>query len=110
VTADVYGAWLAAGDRLQPAAEWIADWWPNLAIAALAIAVIAWACRPPRNDYRNRNDRVQAQHITRAEPRPEPAAPGNDNGLLLDAYLTYHGTAGPARLRDAINQHRTGEK
>jgi len=63
-------------------AAWIADWWPNLAIAALAIAVIAWACRPPHNDYRSRNDRIAAQHITRHEPRPEPAAPGNDDRLL----------------------------
>jgi len=40
VTADLYGAWLTAGDRLQPAAAWIARNLPNL-VAAAVLAVFA---------------------------------------------------------------------
>jgi hypothetical protein len=39
VNPDLYGAWLTAGNNLQPAGAWIARNWTNLAIAAvLAIA------------------------------------------------------------------------
>ncbi len=40
-TPDLYAAWLTAGDRLQPIGGWLANNWPNLAIA-VSLAVVAW--------------------------------------------------------------------
>jgi hypothetical protein len=79
-----------------------------LAVAAILLGLtgaaycIRRARRAWHGDYRTRNDQVAAQRITRFELRPEPAAPGQDNDLLLDAQLAYHG---PAEL----NQHREEE-
>ena len=108
---DLYGAWLTAGDRLQPVGAWLASggaWLPIFTVAAVIIWRI-WRVRP-RDDYRSRNDRIAARRITRVEPRPEPGKPGHDDGLLLDAYLARYGDAGFQKLRDAIEQTRKGEK
>lgn len=47
---DVYGAWLTAGNNLQPVGAWISANWPNLAAAAsltvVAWRLIRWAIRP----------------------------------------------------------------
>jgi hypothetical protein len=58
------------------------DWWPTLAIAAVAATVIGWAWWPTRSDYRSRNDVSAAARITGFQDRPEPAAPGSDDLLL----------------------------
>jgi hypothetical protein len=72
---------------------WIADHWSQLAALALAAAVLlvlCWALRG--DDYRTRNDRATAHHITRHEDRPEPGQPGNDNHLLAACHAIYAAT------------------
>lgn len=109
MTPDLYGAWLAAGDRLQPAGAWLAGWWPLLA-AALLLTVIGWALWPARGDYRSRNDQAAAWAAVDVGARPEPGQPGVDAGLYLDCVAIYGDCDDLDRLRDAIEQHRTGEK
>lgn len=103
---DLYAAWLTAGDNLQPVGAWLAGSWPWLAIA-WAAAFAAWAIRRslPGDDYRTRNDRTAAWRAT-CDPRPEPAEPGTDSGLLLDCIAVYGDCAELDRLRAAINQTR----
>lgn len=99
---DLYGAWLTAGD-------WAATHWPYLATAA-AVAATAWAVtrfiRRGCDDYRTCNDRAAADRIVAVEPRPEPAAPGKDDGLYLDCVAIYGDCEELDRLRHAIDQHR----
>jgi hypothetical protein len=105
VSADLYAAWLTAGDNLQPVGAWLASdgaWVPIFAVAAVIIWRI-WRIRP-RDDYRTRNDRTAAWRAT-CEPRPEPGAPGNDFGLYLDCLAVYGDCDDLDRLR-AIDQHR----
>lgn len=81
-TVDVYDAWLTAGD-------WVLTYWPWLGATGviLAAAVTAvWAVG--RDDYRSHNDRTQALMRAHLE-RPEPAAPGVDDDLLLDCRAAY---------------------
>jgi hypothetical protein len=99
MTPDLYGAWLEAGDRLQPVGDWLGRNGINLAVAVVLFAFAAWAIRRSLRDASRRVDDILAD-------RPEPRQPGTDDGLLLDAYLAYYGPAGTQRLRDAIDQHR----
>ncbi|MET8081854.1 hypothetical protein [Streptomyces sp. NPDC005303] len=86
---DLYSAWLAAGDRLQPVGAWLAGdgaWVPIAAVAAV-IVWRTWRIRP-RDDYRSRNDRRQAAWLAFCEDRPEPAEPGsNDDDLLTCLHI-----------------------
>ncbi|MFJ9012285.1 hypothetical protein [Streptomyces canus] len=103
---NLYGAWLTAGNRLQPVGAWLAGdgaWVPVLAVAAVIVAAV-WRIRP-RDDYRSRNDRVAAQRAARLGPG-EDQEPGTDIGLYLDAVAIYDDCEELDRLRDAINQHR----
>ncbi|MFJ9101364.1 hypothetical protein ACIRJM_23185 [Streptomyces sp. NPDC102405] len=64
------------------------DVWSVFAIAGVALAVIAWACWPKRDDYRSRNDRRAAAWLTASEERPEPDQPGsNDDDLLTCRHI-----------------------
>lgn len=53
MTPNLYGAWLTAGDNLQPYGAWLAHNWPNLAIAAsiayLGYRIIRWSLRDTRH-------------------------------------------------------------
>lgn len=107
MTHDLYTAWLTAGDRLQPAGDWIATNWPWL--LALSVACFAvWAIRRGwlGDDYRTRNDKRQAWLAACEGPRPEPADPGSDTGLYLACIAAYGDCDDLDRLRDAIRQHR----
>jgi hypothetical protein len=79
---DLYAAWLTAGNNLQPAGAWLADWWPLLTAAAV-LTVIGWAWRPTRgDDYRSRNDQRAAVRITGLGEQPEPGQPGSNEDDL----------------------------
>jgi hypothetical protein len=106
VSADLYAAWLTAGDRLQPVGAWIVGNWPWLAPVAAAAVFAAWAIR---RCLRDASDRVTAI-LADLDDRPELPQPGNDVGLYLDCVAIYDDCADLDRLRDAIDQHRTGEK
>lgn len=87
-TVDVYDAWLTAGETLRPYGDWIVAKWPWLTVLAgalLAVWAVAWFCR---DDFRSRNDRQQALMRVHLD-RPEPAAPGTDDDLLLDCRAAY---------------------
>jgi hypothetical protein len=104
VSADLYAAWLAAGDRLQPVGEWIArNWWWVAAVVAGVFAV--WAIRP----LRQANKQIAAIHADFSD-QPELPQPGRDVGLYLDCVAIYDDCDDLDRLRNAIDQHRTGER
>jgi hypothetical protein len=92
VNPDLYGAWLTAGNNLQPVGAWLAGWWPTLAIAAVAATVIGWAWWPTRTDYRTRNDQRAAIRITGFQERPEPGQPGTNQELLDTCRAIAHAT------------------
>lgn len=73
-------------------AAWLADWWPTLAIAAVAAAVIGWAWWPTRSDYRTRNDISAAVRITGFQDRPEPGQPGSNEDDLLTCLQIMRAT------------------
>ena len=105
MSADLYAAWLTAGDNLQSVGAWLAGdgaWVPIFAVAAVIVWRI-WRIRP-RDDYRTRNDRTAARRAT-SGPRPEPGQPGTDVGLYLDCVAVYGDCDDLDRLR-AIDQHR----
>lgn len=70
MSADLYAAWLTAGNTLQPVGHWLADNWINLAIAASLAAVagriLRWAIR-------------HRHHL--------PAAPDNVPPVDMDALI-----------------------
>lgn len=106
MSADLYDAWITAGLNLQPIGAWVAgNWWWITAGWGAVFAV--WAIRRclPHDDYRSRKDRAAAWRAT-CDPRPEPAAPGTDAGLLLDCIAIYGDFADLDRLRDHIDQTR----
>lgn len=53
MTPDLYGAWLTAGNNLQPVGAWLTTNWPNLAIAvsigSIGIGIIRWSLRDTRH-------------------------------------------------------------
>lgn len=111
MTPDLYAAWLTAGNNLQPVGEWIGGSWTGLvalAVAAAALWVVWWSIH---DDTRraDRNDRIAARRAARFEERPEPAEPGSDIGLYLDCIAVFDDCEELDRLRDAIDQHRTGD-
>jgi hypothetical protein len=109
VNPDLYGAWLAAGNNLQPIGEWLLGdgaWVPVLAVAAVIIWR-TWRARP-RDDYRSRNDQVAAERAARLG-LGEDQEPGTDIGLYLDCVAIYDDCDDLDRLREAINQHRKEE-
>jgi hypothetical protein len=95
---DLYGAWLTAGNNLQPVGAWIGANWIWLAAAALAAGFAWWALR---RELRAANDQVTAILTNQ---------PGTDVGLYLDCVAAYDDCDELDRLRDAIDQHRKGEK
>lgn len=104
---DLYDAWVTAGLNLQPIGAWVAGNWDWLAITVAAVFAV-WAIRrslPHGDDYRSRNDQRGAWRAT-CDPRPEPAQPGADDGLLLDCIAVYGDCADLQRLRRAIEQTR----
>jgi hypothetical protein len=102
VSADVYAAWLTAGDRLQPAGDWLAGNWHWLAPVAAAAMFAAWAIR---RCLRDANETVADIHADFSD-QPEPRQPGTDVGLYLDCVAIYSDCNDLDRLRDAIDQHR----
>lgn len=91
-TVDVYAAWLTAGDTLRPYGAWLAANWVWLAAGLLilgAVAVVRWAVR---DDYRTYNDKRAAWFVVCDGPRPEPAAPGEDDQLLDACRQILHAT------------------
>ncbi|MDH6448250.1 hypothetical protein M2155_000658 [Streptomyces sp. SAI-119] len=83
MSADLYAAWLTAGNNLQSVGAWLAGdgaWVPIFALAAAVLLVVCWALRG--DDYRTRNDHKQAAWLVVCTPRTEPAEPGTDDELL----------------------------
>ena len=81
MSADLYAAWLTAGDRLQPAGDWIvANWWWITAVVASVFA--AWAIRRSIRAARRASDRINAWLTACNGDRPEPGQPGSNDGLL----------------------------
>jgi len=83
-------------------------------IVLAALAGAAWTARRlyrtlAGDDCRTRNDRRQAWLTVCDGPRPEPPQPGTDISLYLACVATYGDCDELDRLRDAINQHRTGD-
>jgi hypothetical protein len=77
---DLYGAWLTAGNNLQPIGDWLGRNWIWLGAAVVAAGVAWWALRKAGR---------QVDQIL----RDQPAEPD-------------YRDAGFQRLRDAIDQHR----
>ena len=62
MSADVYAAWLTAGDRLQPVGAWIArNWW--WIAAAVAGVFAAWAIRRALRQASQQVDAIHADFI-----------------------------------------------
>ncbi|MCX4809052.1 hypothetical protein OG601_47040 [Streptomyces sp. NBC_01239] len=95
---DLYAAWLTAGNNLQPVGAWIGRNWIWLAAAVVAAGVAWWALRRANQ---------QVADALRDEPDDKW---GVRSELHLDAHLATYDEAGLQKLRDAIDQHRKGEK
>jgi hypothetical protein len=98
MTVDLYGAWLAAGNNLQPVGAWLGRNWIGLTAAVLAAGFAWWALR---RELRAADDQVTA--ILADRPQRQP---GTDAGLYLDCVAIYGDCNELDRLRDAIDQHR----
>lgn len=99
---DLYGAWLTAGNNLQPVGAWIGGNWAWLGAAVVAAGFAWWALR---RELRAAGDQVGAILADQPEP-PEQQQPGTDTGLYLDCVAIYGDCDELDRLRDAIDQHR----
>lgn len=110
MTPDLYGAWLTAGNTLQPIGDWITAHWLPLTILAAGLTLAAWALRrfirAGLRDYRTHNDRVMADRYTRHRPTPEQQQPGNDHQLYLDCIAVYGEHPGIDRLLNDINPRK----
>jgi len=94
---DLYGAWLTAGNNLQPVGAWLGRNWIWLGAAVVAAGFAWWALRKASR---------QVDQILRDEPAQPDTEWGVRDELLLDAHLAQYGPAGLQRLRDAIDQTR----
>lgn len=99
---DLYGAWLTAGNNLQPVGAWIGRNWAWLAAAALAAGFAWWALR---RELRGASDQVGAILADQPQRQPEQQ-PGTDAGLYLKCVAIYGDCDDLDRLRDASDQHR----
>jgi hypothetical protein len=95
---DLYGAWLTAGNNLQPVGAWLGGNWIWLAAAVVAAGFAWWVLR---RELRAAGERVAA--ILADQPQRQP---GTDAGLYLDCVAIYSDCDELDRLRDAIDQHR----
>lgn len=87
MSADLYTAWLAAGD-------WVAANWPNLAIAAGLAAFAWWSIR------RGLRDR---HHLP---PAPDNLAPVDDELLIRCRRIARQPLVNPELVRPAYRYHR----
>lgn len=97
---DLYGAWLTAGNNLQPVGAWIGRNWIWLTAVVVAAGAAWWALR---RELRAANDQVTAILTDQPQRQREP---GTDTGLYLDCVAVYGDCEDLDRLRDAIDQHR----
>jgi cbb3-type cytochrome oxidase subunit 3 len=95
---DLYAAWLAAGNNLQPVGAWLGRNWAWLGAAVVAAGVAWWALR---RELRAAGDQVAT--ILADQPQQQPST---DAGLYLDCVAAYGDCDELDRLRDAIDQHR----
>jgi len=93
---DLYGAWLTAGNNLQPVGDWLAGNWIWLTAVVVAAGFAWWALR--------RELRAAGEHVTAI--LTDQRQPGTDSGLYLDCIAIYGDCDELDRLRDAIEQHR----
>ena len=61
MNADVYAAWLAAGERFQHFVEWLARNADNLAVALILTAIAAWLIIPALRDANNKVNAALAE-------------------------------------------------
>lgn len=95
---DLYGAWLTAGNNLQPLGAWLGR---NGIWLAAVVVVAGFAWWALRRELRAANDHVTA--ILADQPQRQP---GTDVRLYLDCVAIYGDCDELDRLRDAIDQHR----
>jgi hypothetical protein len=91
---DLYGAWLTAGNNLQPVGAWIGANGIWLAAVVVAAGFAWWALRKASR---------QVADALRDEPDDKW---GVRSELHLDAYLATYDEAGLQELRDAIDRAR----
>lgn len=94
---DLYGAWLTAGNNLQPVGDWLVANWAWLAAAAVPAGFAWWALR---RELRAANDQVTA--ILADQPQRQP---GTDVRLYLECVAAYDDCDELDRLRD-LAEHR----
>lgn len=70
MTADMYAAWLTAGNNLQPIGAWLAGNWMWL-VPALAAAVFAvWSIRRSLRQANKKVDQILADELPTASNQP----------------------------------------
>lgn len=74
MNADLYAAWLTAGNNLQPIGEWLAGGGAWLVPAIVAAVFAAWAIRQSLRDASKRVDAILADQ------------PGTDDQLLEQCW------------------------
>lgn len=120
---DLYGAYRTADGHLGRLVDWYVlqiDAWGLAVVLAVQLAgLIALLCLVGsighlvgrmRDRCTARRDRAAAWRQLCTEPPTEQRQPGTDTGLYLDCVAIYDDCEELDRLRDAIDQHRTGEK
>jgi hypothetical protein len=123
VSPELYDAYRTAGHNLHAAADWyllqIDEWgWPIVLVWQAGGLIAVWCgigaalhlsgwLRDRRDE---RRDRAAAWRMQCTAPHAEQRQPGTDVGLYLDCVAIYSDCDELDRLRDAIDQHRTGEK
>lgn len=86
MTPDLYGAWLTAGNRLQPVGAWLASNWGWLVSAVAAAAFAAWTIRRSLRQASRTVDQILA------EPPTRETTPGSDEDDLLTCLQILHAT------------------
>ncbi len=100
---DLYGAWLTAGNNLQPVGAWLGRNWIWLTAAVVAAGAAWWALR---RELRGAGDQVTAILADQPQRQPEQQQPGTDAGLYLDCVAAYGDCDDLDRLRDLAEQAR----